>query len=193
MGRDQEQQLAYPGATRAQHVGGVLLIAVALMFLAIVPLLPTRAAQPGSLPFLQDQDEAIVLAYAGFPGCGDTCPRGLAALASAHSIHEAAGGASTSLLFINVQRNTPEGLSEAFARAFHDEFRAYDVGASDAEALYDTLALRTFNDAGQAAYHSNFVYLFAKRKTGWQIEKVYRRFPSIERMAADLQQLAHEV
>ncbi len=176
--------------TRAHHAGGVLLLAASLLCLSLLPYLPTRAAHSTVLPFLQDREGEVVLAYAGFAGCGDTCPRGLATLAAAYDLHTVSGSASLDLLFINVQRHAPAESTRAFAQAFHERFQVYTIGNDVAEYVYDELSLRSFDDNGRAAYHSDYVYVFTRHADSWRIERVYRQFPTIERLVADLRQLS---
>lgn len=178
-----------PPLTRAHHVGGTLLVILTLVSLSLVPYLPTRAAHETALPFLDGRDSTIVLAYAGFPGCGNTCPRGLASLAKVYDRHISTGGAPLDLLFINVQQNSPAPVAHAFAQAFHEKFDVYTIRGRDADDVYRKLALRSYDDVGGAAYHSDAVYVFTQHSGSWRIEKVYRRFPSIDRLAADLAQL----
>lgn len=170
-----------------------MLVGAALVTMLLVPYLPTSAALNSELRFLQEQNAPVVLAYAGFAGCGDTCPRGLASLAEIYKQNTSTSGPAMELLFINVARNTPVTATQAFARGFHEEFNVYTISADDADDVYDELSLVSYDDDGQAAYHSDFVYLFMRQSGRWRIEKVYRRFPTHNRVLADLQALPHAI
>lgn len=193
MDRVRNHQSGQRPVTRAQHAGGAILLALALALVSLIPYLPSRAAHGTVLPFLYDRNGSVVLAYAGFPGCGDTCPRGLASLAEVYTQHQASGGTGIELLFINVQRNAPDSSTRSFAEAFHAAFDIYTVGETEAEDIYRQLALRSYDEAGGAVYHSDYVYIFKRQANDWHIEKVYRSFPSIDRLLSDVRRLADTV
>lgn len=172
-----------------QHAVGGGLVVVALASLMLVPYLPTTATHGTGLGFLEQINDPVVLAYAGFAGCGDTCPTRLAMLGGVYDKYSETGATDLALLFINVQRDTPDAVTTAYARAFHDRFTGYSVSSDRADEVYRELALLTFDDSGRAARHSDYVYIFTYTDQEWRIHKVYRRVPGADRLLHDLQRL----
>ena len=175
--------------TPGRHAAGASLLALGLATLGLLALLPTRGSAGLELPFLDERMPPVVVAFAGFPGCGTICPASLATIRTAADALPAAGRAQLGLLFVNIERDAPPAQSEAYARAFHPDFRAYSLTSEDAAPVYRALALGSFASGEQAAAHSGYVYVFARADNGWRIERIYRRLPASGRLANDLHEL----
>lgn len=171
-----------------KHIAGAGLLLCALATLALVPMLPARGAANIELPFLQDVQQPVVVAFAGYPGCGTICPTSLSLLSGVYRQIESSDS-QLGMLFINIQRDSSHETTAAYARDFHPEFLSYTVSSADADSVYRSLALQSFDDAGAAIAHSGLIYVFSKGQEGWRIEHVYRRPPSPDRLKVDLQNL----
>ena len=177
------------GLTPARHLAGVSLLALAFGSLALLGLLPTRGAPGIELPFLDAASPPVVVAFAGYPGCGTVCPTSLALLGEVARGIDSAQRGRLGLLFVNVERDTPAYVTERYARAFHPEFRGYSVTSESAASVYRELSLASYASREQAAAHPGLVYVFAREGIDWRIERVYRRTPGSQELRRDLEQL----
>lgn len=172
--------------TLGKHLAGASLAVCAIATLGLLAFLPSQSAASVELPFLDEHMPPLVLAFAGYPGCGTICPTSLAAMSEAWRGIDEAGRNRAALLFVNIERDAAEDVSSAYARAFHPDFRAWAVSADSAAGVYRALALRSFESREQAAAHSGFIYLFARDGADWRIERVYRRSPDAAELRRDL-------
>ncbi len=173
-----------------QHVLGSLLLIVALSVLGLVPLLPARGASGLDAPFLNDAQRDIVVAFAGFPGCGTVCPTSLALMANAYRGLELPQNRRPELLFINIQRDFDQDATDIYARAFHPDFGSHAVTSGDANTIYQSLSLTSYADVTSSTAHSGYIYIFVRDSFGWRIEDVYRTTPSERHLRDRLQRLA---
>lgn len=170
-----------------RHVAGGTLLALAFSLLLAIPLLPSRGASGLELPFLKDESPPIMMAFAGYPGCAETCPVSLNLMANAW---QAIGSPeAVGLQFINIDPHTADSDTRAFAQAFHPSFRSFSVTLDNAEQLRKKLAVRSLNDT--AAGHNGLIFLFRRDgRSEWRIERLYSTIPTQEKLTADLWQLA---
>lgn len=175
--------------TARDHIAGALLLILSISTLGLLALLPSRGDAGIQLPFLEDASSPVVVAFAGFPGCGTVCPRGLSVLDALHdSVHE---GPSQRLdiLFINIQQYTPSAVTAAYASSFNPEFSSYTVTPGDAKLVYDALSLRSFDNEEPIVSHSGFIYVFVQESGLWRIEHVYRNIPPPRQLVDDVNKL----
>ena len=177
-----------PSTEAVRHVAGGCLLLLALGSLVFAGWLPMRSTSTVAPGFLENIDTAIVVAYAGYPGCGDVCPAGMAMLSMAR--RSLADPSDTTMLFINLQRGTPHAVTSAYAEAFHPDFKSYTVAFDEADHLYEQLALRSFSTDESAASHSDSYYVFIRAQERWRIEHVYRRAPSSDQLVDDLERIS---
>ncbi|MDO6459633.1 SCO family protein [Granulosicoccaceae sp. 1_MG-2023] len=168
-----------------QHAAGLVLLALVPVFLLILPLLPARSAPSAiTLPFLENRSEAHVLAYLGYPGCTDICPTSLRLLSQARkSVLQEAPGTDLGLLFVNVQLDTPEAVTQAYARAHDPAFSGYSLRAEDRKALYSTLSARGYANGENPASHTGYIYLFSRKGEDWFLERVFLEPPARQALA----------
>lgn len=178
--------------SRAQHLAGTGMLLLALLLLGGVSLLPTRGAAGIDLPFLDPSQPPVVVAFAGYPGCGTVCPVSLSLMREAYRALPPARQPRIGLQFVNIRRNADPVQTARFARAWHPDFRAYAVTAADAPSLYAGLALQSFGSSEAAEAHSGFIYIFVREAGAWRIEHVYRQLPAAAELLARLTHLAIE-
>ena len=175
------------------NFGGVCLLALALglgpVLLGSANLSSSRTIE---LPFLTDQSAPVVLAFAGFAGCGGVCPTGLADMALAYQQLSDVHKPRVELLFVDVHANTPAELSLAYAQGFDPAFRAHAVRDTESDLFEDVLGLRTYPDAEAAASHPGYLYLFSRDAQGWRVNRFYRQFPVTSELAGRLSRIASE-
>ena len=176
--------------TPARHIVGACLLLFAVSSLALAAMLPMQSSKGVELPFLDDSGAPIVVGFAGFPGCGDVCPAGMALLGHSARQLSVPDRQDVSLLFINLQRGTPASVSNAYARAFHPEFYSYTVALDESDLFYRELALRSFSPDESAVTHSGYFYVFVRERGHWRIQHVYRRPPAASQLVNDLESLA---
>lgn len=175
--------------TARDHIAGVLLLILSVSTLGLLALLPSRGDAGIQLPFLEDTPAPIVVAFAGFPGCGTVCPRGLSVLDALYDgVHEERAG-QLDILFINIQQYTPPAVTSAYASSFNPEFLSYTVTPEDATLVYDSLSLRSFDNEESIVSHSGFVYVFVEESGLWRIEHVYRKIPTPNQLVKDVNKL----
>lgn len=178
------------GVTPARHLAGACLLMLAVSSLVFAARLPMRSVDAIELPFLDGIKTHVVVAFAGFPGCGDICPAGMTVLGRVASELPADNRESVSLLFINLQYGTPPQQTANYAEAFSPAILSYNVSFDDTDVLYQGLALRTFDADDSPISHSGNFYVFVRNGEGWRIEHVYRRMPSATDLANRLARLS---
>jgi len=175
--------------TARDHIAGVLLLILSVSTLGLLALLPSRGDAGIQLPFLDDAPAPIVVAFAGFPGCGTVCPRGLSVLDALYDgVHEERAH-KLDILFINIQKYTPPAVTAAYASSFNPEFLSYTVTPEDATLVYDSLSLRSFDNEESMVSHSGFIYVFVQESGLWRIERVYRNIPPSSQLVDDINKL----
>lgn len=179
--------------TAGMHLRGIVFIVSALSSVGFVHLLPSRSVDVIDVPFLELTDDPIIVAFAGFPECGTVCPVSLALLREVYQQVAVEKGLSLGVKFINIELNTPQNISEQYAKSFHPRFQAYSVRSQDAENLYKHLAIRTFDDRKGAADHSGYIFVFALDEDGWRVQRVFRRTPSVEEVVAQIVRTASRI
>ncbi len=173
-----------------RHAAGVSLLLIAVSVLALLTLLPTRGSAGIQLPFLEEFESSTVVAFAGFSGCSSVCPTSLALMSEAYRDLDPRARERVGLLFINILRNDPRGLEDKYAQAFHPDFLTYTVDSQEADTIYDTLSLESFDQPQRASSHTGFIYVFGREQNTWRIERVFRRTPSGTQLLSILRDLA---
>lgn len=169
------------------RVAGAGLLLLAVLAPGLLPLLPARSDSSVELGFLAEFEQPAVIAFAGYAGCGTTCPTRLAVMARAGAM---VGPEAAGLAFVDVDETADPAASLRYARAFHPEFRSFTVDDVLASALRGELAVPTFADTRDRPGHPGNVFLFERIERGWRIAAVYRRAPDPARIARDVRAIA---
>ena len=169
-----------------KHLLGTALLALAPVFFLLLPLLPANSASaPVELPFLAGRGEDHILAYLGYPGCADICPMSLKRLSDTRNqLIKAGSKADVGLLFVNVQLDTPDEVTLAYARAHDPAFTGYSLRAEDRKALYLALSARGYAEGDNPASHTGFVYWFRRDGSDWYLNRVYMELPDQKELAS---------
>lgn len=184
--------VTHPPLSARRHVAGVGLLVLAFATLALLPWLPSRGAQPLDLPALAAVRGEVVLAFAGYDGCGTTCPLALRVMGNAYDGLPGGVRSRVALLFVNLRVGSRHALSTAYARAFHPQFQAHAVTRDDAGAFYRALGVSASSEGATLARHAGFVYLFARRGDDWRVMHVFRRAPGVDDLQEALHRTVHE-
>ncbi|MEL7312327.1 MAG: SCO family protein [Pseudomonadota bacterium] len=165
--------------SKRQHAVGALLLFATLGSLAVLPNLPATASGSIELEFLDGRDAEVVVAYAGFPGCSTSCPTALAAMASAFG---QAADSDVDLVFINVERDARETLTQQYARAFDPRIEGITLTRHTSQQFMNQLGLQTYESTRSALAHSNHIYVFRHRDGVWRISDIVRQVTSANQL-----------
>ena len=169
----------YDVARWRQHLFGLFLLALVPGYFLILPLLPsTTAAPPVELPFLEGRSEYHILAYLGYPGCTDICPMSLRRLsATRQALIDEGHTAEVGIMFVNVQLDTPDEVTLAYAKAHDPAFAGYSLHGEDRRALYSALSAKGYADGDDPASQTGFVYWFNRRGQDWYLNRIFLELP----------------
>jgi len=174
-----------------KHVLGCALLVAAFGLLAVGAVVPSTSL--GNVPLPLDQtlvaskDNQVLVLFAGYPGCSEVCPTAMRKLAVAHQGTTQA--AAIGVTFVNLQLDASDSDSLAYAQSFAPEFKGYSLKSAQQQEMYAALAIDGSNDVRELERHRGYVYVFARRIGGWQLEKVYARLPAPQALARQLDQL----
>jgi cytochrome oxidase Cu insertion factor (SCO1/SenC/PrrC family) len=172
-----------------QHFAGSLLLFGALGVMLLLPFLPARSAATLGLDALDQFEEDIVVAFAGYPGCSTVCPTTLATMARARDQLQQP---DIGLAFINIDRYARPAQSVAYAQAFHADFRAITVADTSAQSLMSELGLTTFDDTSSQPAHPGYLFVLTRTASDWRIAELYRRLPNDQTLTRDLARHAQQ-
>lgn len=169
-----------------QHLLGLVLLALVPGYFLVLPLLPsTSAAPPVELPFLEGRSEDHILAYFGYPGCSDICPMSLRRLSSTRKhLIEQGHTAEVGILFVNVQLDTPDEVTLAYAKAHDPAFTGYSLRGKDRKALYNALSAKGYADGDDPASHTGFIYWFNREGQDWYLNRIFLELPGKGELAS---------
>jgi len=174
------------------HLLGASLLSLCAAFLIALPVLGRdvghRVALPPSLGALAPPEARLLLVFAGFPGCGDTCPTTLRFLSTVYDGLPAATRSRTGVTFVNILADTPPELSTAYARSFHPEFAGFSLTAGNRRVFYEELGIRAGTRSAELAAHPGTLYLLHRddAEGAWSLVRHYRRLPDGDRLRRDL-------
>lgn len=173
-----------------KHFAGTSLLLAAISMPVLMALLPSRSATDINLPFLNNSQKPVVLAFAGYPGCNTVCPISLSVLRDAYQdYYSQYSSINAEVMFINIQLNTPDEITNAYAKFYHPNFSGYSVKSNEAHDIYKALSLQTFNNNKDSNRHAGYIYLFVRIQDKWNIEHVYQQLPSPKEIISDLKGL----
>lgn len=173
-----------------KHLAGTLLLLTAISLLGLLTFLPSRSAETIDLPFLNASQKSVVLAFAGFPGCSNSCPISLNILSDVYrDFNSESDRIKAEVMFVNIQLDFPDEATDAYAKSYHPEFSSYTVKSKEAYDIYKSLSLRTFESGQNADRHTGYIYMFVKTLNKWNIERVYQQTPSSKKIISDLKNL----
>jgi len=173
-----------------KHLAGALLLLMAISSPGLMALLPSRSDAHIDLPFLNTSQQSTVLAFAGFPGCDTICPVSLSILSDVYrNLNSEYNSMEVELMFINIQLDTPDEITDAYAKSYHPNFSSYSVKSKEAYDIYKALSLRTFENMQDSYPHTGYIYVFVRTLDKWNIEHVYQQTPSSRKIISDLKQL----
>jgi len=173
-----------------EHLAGVLLLLIAISLLGLMALLPSRSDSHIDLPFLNTSQKSVVLAFAGFPGCDTICPVSLSVLSDVYrTLNSENSSMKVEVMFINIQLDTPDVITNAYAKSYHPNFSSYSVKSKEVYGIYKALSLRTFEKTQDPYSHTGYIYVFARSLDKWNIEHVYQQIPSSTKIISDLNKL----
>lgn len=131
----------------------LLLLTSPFILLFSIPLLDLKSSKNMLLP-IQSKNETILL-YFGYPGCGKSCPDTLMKLSAEFSLRPY----SAELLFINILKDTQEGISQNYARAYHKSFRSPSLTKLEKQDLMNRFNIQQEDTFAADLKHSNYLFL----------------------------------
>lgn len=153
---------------------GLLWVSAIPLLAIILTFIPLSSNANVELPFLENNHASKVLVFGGFPSCSSACPISLLTLQKTYDEYtDISGEKDLQVIFVNVQLDTAEEITDAYAKSFHQDFTSYSVPTSQANYLYQTLSMKTFTSQQQASAHSGFIYLFSSLNNEWKLKKVF--------------------
>ena len=173
---------------RAQtHIVGVLLLVAAISSVGLIPVLTRDVGGEVELPFsdgaFQVDGKDWLVVFAGFPGCGQTCPTTLMFLDRAY---REVDDERLAVAFLNVLLHTPLSVSEDYAQGFNPEFIGYSVTADERYRLYEQMGLMADDSLTEVADHKANIFLYERDGGRWMLRSVYQTMPSHEKFVAHL-------
>ena len=163
-----------PDNSKHTHIIGISLMALLPAIALLIPAIPLRGNTVMELPFLDSNKKGKVLVFGGFPECSSICPTSLSEIQQAYKQYkEITNKNDLRILFLNIKLDTPEAITRAYAKSFHDDFEGYSLRSSQASHLYKTLALKTFTSETTSASHKGFIYLFTTSDNQSRLERVF--------------------
>ena len=153
---------------------GLTLVALIPALMLLLPLIPMSSNKVVDLPFLKERPAGKILVFGGFPSCSSVCPIQLSALQQAYIRYQNLSNTNDlQVLFLNIELDTPEAITRAYAKSFHQDFDGYSIKSIDASQLHKTLELRTFANGETITNHNGYIYLFASTGSEWKMERVF--------------------
>lgn len=163
-----------PTTQKKINLLGLVYIAAIPVLAFTLSLIPLNTSAAINLPFLTHTSTDRVLAFGGFPDCGSTCPLSLSTLQQTYvNYKKSIPKNDLSVVFLNIKLNTPEEITQQYAKSFHKEFNGYSTMPADASALYKTLSLKTFTSKQDYSAHQGLIYLFENIDQQWRMTKVF--------------------
>ena len=163
-----------PIENSTRRILGLLLVALIPVVALLLPLIPMNSNKVVDFPFLKERPAGKLLVFSGFPSCGSVCPAQLTTLQQTYIQYQNLSHANDlQVLFLNIELDTPETITRAYAKSFHQDFDGYSIKSNDASQLHKQLALRTFAVGETVTTHSGYIYLFASTGTKWKMQRVF--------------------
>ncbi len=170
-----------------QHIAGVLLLVAAISSIGLVPVLTRDVGTRVELPFsdsaFRAEGKEWLVVFAGFPGCGQTCPTTLMFLDRAY---REVDDERLAVAFLNILLHTPSTVSEEYAQGFNPEFIGYSVTADERFQLYEQMGLMADDTLAEVADHKANIFLYQRDGSEWLLKSVYQTMPSHEELVAHL-------
>ena len=175
------------------HITGVLLMVAAVSSIGLIPALTRDVGGSVELPFsdieVPAQDKDVLVVFAGFPGCGNTCPTTLMFLDRAYrEVNDERLGVA----FLNVLLHTPSEVSRDYARGFNDEFIGYSVTPERKTALYTQMGLMADGSIESVSDHKANIFIYGREDSRWLLKSVYQKTPSHDDLVAHLRDVLRD-
>lgn len=146
------------------------------------------------LPFsdwpVESDEKKILLVFAGFPGCADTCPSALSSISAAY---RALQDERLSIAFLNILHTASHQPARDYAKRFHPAFHGYSLQAHQREALLDTLGVKGGHTLQDVARHTGNVFLFTKTERQWVLKRIIRELPAHRVFVSQLREMLGKV
>ena len=163
-----------PTRNSTRRFTGLILVALIPALMLLLPLIPMSSNKVVNLPFLQERPTGKILVFGGFPSCSSVCPIQLSTLQQTYINYRNHSSANDlQVLFLNIELDTPDTITRAYAKSFHQDFDGYSIKTRDALQLRKTLALQTFASGETIPNHNGYIYLFASEGSQWKMERIF--------------------
>lgn len=174
----------------ASHIKGISLLVASVASIALLPVLTRDVRGDVELPFSNEvfapSGEEVLVVFAGFPGCSDTCPTTLTAL---DRVYRSVDSERLGVAFVNVLLHTPQQVSADYAASFNENFIGYSVADEQRAELYSRMGLMAGERIEDVASHKASIFVYQRLDERWMLASVYQKQPDHDTLVAHLRQL----